>query len=385
MNPSVVIVGAGALGLATAVHLLRAGATDVTVLEAAQPAGASSGLSVGMIQTQHLTDLNIELRAYSRRFLAELESESGLDIAHVGYLRLGFDPADREVYQRSVDIQTSYGITHSHVVNPDEIAQLVPGMKVSDVACGLWGPDDGYIDGHAYCGILLDEVRRRGGVVATNARLLSAESHDGVHILTTDRGVFRADRVVNAAGAWASHIADLLGVTVTVRPERHQALILRTPEPLPYEMPCVMTYSPGSGQDGIFVRHEGHGQLVAGMHSLDPVGEVVDPDNYQGSNDFNFLEDFAAQFETRFPMLADIEVTHGWAGIYPVSPDGLPVAGPHREDDTVFSAAAAGGAGIMLSPIIGRLVSDWIMKGESSLITRPADLLPSRPSLHGGN
>ena len=71
-TPSVVVVGAGALGLCTAYHLADRG-VDVTVIERDHVAGASSGLSVGIIETQYLDPLAIEIRVESMRFFTELE------------------------------------------------------------------------------------------------------------------------------------------------------------------------------------------------------------------------------------------------------------------------------------------------------------------------
>ena len=77
---SVVVVGAGALGLATAWHLTGRGLTDVTVIERGRIAGASSGLSVGIIESQYLDPLAIEVRVDSMRSFAALERAGALDI-----------------------------------------------------------------------------------------------------------------------------------------------------------------------------------------------------------------------------------------------------------------------------------------------------------------
>ena len=88
-SPSVVVVGAGALGLCTAWHLTDRGVTDVTVIERDHVAGASSGLSVGIIETQYLDPLAIEIRVESMRFFTGLERSGALAITRNGYLRLG--------------------------------------------------------------------------------------------------------------------------------------------------------------------------------------------------------------------------------------------------------------------------------------------------------
>ena len=52
-------------------------------------AGASSGLSVGIIETQYLDPLAIEIRVESMRFFTELERAGALAVTRNGYLRLG--------------------------------------------------------------------------------------------------------------------------------------------------------------------------------------------------------------------------------------------------------------------------------------------------------
>src|SRR6266699_6120588 len=56
---SVVVVGGGVIGLSTALNLLELGARDVVLIEANQLGSGSSGLSVGVIETQYLDHIDI--------------------------------------------------------------------------------------------------------------------------------------------------------------------------------------------------------------------------------------------------------------------------------------------------------------------------------------
>ena len=178
-RPSVVIVGAGALGLATAWHLTRRGATDVTVLERGQVAGASSGLSVGIIETQYLDALAIEIRVASMRAFDELEDSGAITITRNGYLRLAHREADLEAFHRSVEKQRSFGVTDCRVVDREGLRELVPDMAVDDLLGGLFGPHDGYIDGHRYCAALASAVIDAGGRVLQETEMLGVDSGGG--------------------------------------------------------------------------------------------------------------------------------------------------------------------------------------------------------------
>ena len=262
---SVVVVGAGALGLCTAYHLRAKGIEDVTVIERAHVAAASSGLSVGIIETQYLDPLAIAVRVVSMRFFGELERAGHLEIVRNGYLRPGHSAADLERFERSAALQRELGVADAVVLDRAGIERLVPDMDCSDFAGGLFGPSDGYIDGHRYCAALaeLSGVRVVGGTELRGHE----RTADGRHRLVTSRGELACDYVVNAAGGWGGRVGELLGAPVRVLPQRHQALIAHLPRELGYVMPSVMDYLPASGDYGLYFRDEGPGRLVAGLHT----------------------------------------------------------------------------------------------------------------------
>ena len=380
-GPSVCIVGAGAIGLECARQLARRGASQVTVLEASQIAAGSSGLSVGIVESQYLDPLEIELRVRALRSFDALQREHGLEIVRNGYLRLGHGEADAARFEESVEIHRALGINDVRVLDAGEIGALIPELRRDDVHAGLYGPASGFIDGHSYCALLAELARADGARVLTGCALLGARQSHGRHRLRTTTGEHVCDLVVNAAGAWAGRVAQLLGCELRLLPQRHQATAVHLVRPLGYLMPSVMDYTPRSGEEGLYFRHERAGQLIAGLHSEEVIEGVADPDAYARTVDADFLESVAAKLATRLPSLADATLAHGWAGLYPVSPDGLPQVGPARGTDSVLSAGGAGGAGIQQAPVIGELVADWILHGEPRAVAGGLRLSPRRRSL----
>ena len=276
---SVVVIGAGALGLATAWQLTERGVTDVTVIERGRIAGASSGLSVGIIETQYLDPLAIAVRVDSLRSFAALEAAGSLEIVRNGYLRLGHREADLAAFARSVEIQHGLGVADSRVVEPSELRRLVPDLRVDDLVGGLFGPSDGYIDGHAYCDALATLVRERGGRILQDTELIGSDPVPAERIrLTTSRGTIDCDVVVNAAGGWAGRAGDILGAPVEILPQRHQALMGRLAVPLDRVMPSIMDYVPASGGFGVYIRDDGPGRFIAGLHTEEVIHDIVDPD-----------------------------------------------------------------------------------------------------------
>ena len=382
-HPSVVVVGAGAIGLCTAFELQELGVRDVTVLEKRHVAGASSGLAVGIIETQYLDPVPIAIRVYAMGFFARLEREAGLRITRNGYLRLAHRAEELAAYERSAAVQRELGVEDATVLDRDEIQRRVPEMVCDDVLGGLFGPSDGFVDPALTCNLIADQLRQRGVTVAQQTELVGADdAPGGGHVLTTTAGELRCDHVVNAAGAWATPVGDLLGAPATVLPQRHQALFVRLPEPLDYVMPSVMDYVPGSGRQGLYFRYDTPTSLVAGLHTEDALHGIVDPDRYRrGGDDLAFLSAVGEQLAERLPAFAEAGLDGVWAGIYPISPDGEPSIGPYRDRPSVHAAFGGGGSGFQSAPGIGRSVAEWIVHGEPRTVPGVVELSPDRASL----
>lgn len=371
------MIGGGALGLCTAFHLTELGVETVTVLERGQIAGESSGLSVGIIETQYLEPLAIEIRARSMDFFRRLEREHGLEITRNGYLRLGRSTDDLAAFERSVAIQRDLSIDDARVLDQDGLRTLVPDLECGDLAGGLFGPSDGYVDGHSYCTLLADLLRDRGVRILTSAPLTEARvAEDGRHALVIPDATLDCDVVVNAAGAWAGRVGRLLDAPAEILPQRHQALVAHLPCALDYVMPSVMDYIPASGEIGLYFRHESAASLIAGLHTEERLHDIVDPDDYTRGAEHEFMAEVARRLAHRLPRLAGARLGGLWAGLYPLGPDGVPVVGPHPEQPTVVAVVGGGGSGLQSSPVLGRLAAEWIVHGEPRTIPAAAVLAP---------
>jgi sarcosine oxidase, subunit beta len=380
----VCVIGAGALGLASALELVRRGAGEVRVLEARHVAAGSSGLSVGIVETQYVRPLDIELRVCAMARFAELERRHGLRIVRNGYLRLAHGAQEMVTFARSVEVQRALGVADARVLDRPGVARLVPDMAVADLAGGLYGPRDGFLDGHLYCTLLAELAVATGAEILAGHELRGgAPRATGGWRLVTSRGELHCDCVVLAAGPWVGRAAALLGCAVPLTPQRHQAVVVHLPRELPYTMPSVMDYTPGAGADGLYFRHERPGQLIAGLHTEEATAAAEDPDRYARGTDPEFLEAVAERLAARLPGLAAAGLGQGWAGLYPVSPDGLPLLGPLPGHPGAFLVGGAGGSGIQLSPVLGALVADWILEGEPRVVPGAHQLALDRESLAG--
>jgi len=136
-SPHVVVIGAGALGMCTAINLVEQGAR-VTVLEARSIASGSSGRSVGVVGTQFTDPFDILLRVHSLRQL-RLWENLGLGFRHIGYLRLARTPEQMRLFAKSVKLQEEAGF-ESRVYQASELKKLVPPINAGASKAGCSAP-----------------------------------------------------------------------------------------------------------------------------------------------------------------------------------------------------------------------------------------------------
>jgi sarcosine oxidase subunit beta len=377
-KPTVCVVGGGAIGLSSSVYLARSGCS-VVLLEQDQLTSGSSSLSVGVYTRQYTDPFEIRMRMYSFDALERLERDTGLHLRRIGYLRLARDVETMQTFADGLDVQRSVGMEDGVLLTRADLSELLPSMRVDDLAGGLFGRSDGYLDGHQLCMTYAEMAQDLGVDIRTRTALLGREP--GVrasHRLITTSGELDADVVVNAAGAWAQRVGEILGAPIEIIPQRHQACVISLESPVPYVVPEVMDYVPGSGEEGLYFRQERDDALIAGLHTNDVLpGQEEDPDTYFRGVESDYVEMLAARLLDRLPGLK-MGVHSGWAGLYPMSRDSQIVVGPPADDPTIISACALGGLGIHLAPPVGRMVAEYATLGSVEFLEGAERLSPER-------
>ena len=282
-------------------------------------------------------------------------------------------------------MQRDLGVTDCRVLDRAALERLVPDLRVDDLAGGLFGPSDGYIDGHGYCDALAAAVRTSGGRVLQDTELVGCERAPGDRLrLTTSRGILDCDVDVNAAGGWAGRVGEIIGAPVEILPQRHQALMGRLATPLDYVMPSIMDYVPSSGGFGVYIRDDGPGRFIAGLHTEEVIHDLVDPDEVGRDSPDEYVRLVADRLARRLPSLLEMRLGDVWAGIYPMRPDGRPVVGPHPGRESVVTVAGAGGSGLQSSPALGGIAADWIVDGRPTTIPAAEGFRPRPGPSHLG-
>ncbi|VVT23423.1 FAD-dependent oxidoreductase [Sphingomonas sp. EC-HK361] len=244
-------------------------------------------------------------------------------------------------------------------------AEWIPGLRAG-WTIGVHEPSCAYIDVGACHGDALARARRAGAVLRTRAALRSAERGGAGWRLTTAAGVFSADILVDAAGAWADPVAAMAGVTpLGIRAFRRTMVQLRT-EPAP---PADLPHIAGLRGDFYF-KPEAGGRLWLSPHD-EIESEAIDvaPEEM----------DVAVAID-RFEHVVDWRVAaveRRWAGLRSFAPDRLPVYGFDGAVPGFFWFAGQGGFGIQTAPAAADLAARLIL-GDAPGAVDPARYAPAR-------
>lgn len=301
----------------------------------------TSALSMGGIRGQFIQPTNILLAARTIEQVSTFRQEHGEEVAHrqLGYLMLYATEQDEAVLRRNIAIQNSHGVD-TRLVGPEQVAEMVPGMRTDDLRGAAYGPQDGYVDPRTLVAAYGRAAVRHGctileGQEITWVRVIG----DRVVSVGSAGEQFAPGIVVNAAGAWSSRLASLYGSTLPIKIYRAQQYILDSPLQAGKLTPLVLDRI-----NAIRFHSEGRGIMFGG-------GEAVpfSDGSWTASPDLTLLPQVRECLVNRLPETKKSEVIHSWAGIVEFTEDFNPIVGwSHPEN--VYTVAAFSGHGMSLAP-----------------------------------
>ena len=236
----------------------------------------------------------------------------------------------------------------------------MPDAAVDDIEFGLFGPDDGYANPKAVLRAMRAIAEDAGVEYIRGDVSAIRRTMNRVTGVAVDSGAIDTPIVVNAAGAFAGHIAALAGVSLPVLPVRQQLFRCDLPRQWEYRFPMVIDPS------GLHWRHD-DAVVSAGPDRI--VLAKTKHDETAGENftcdDARWPAEFYPHLIRRMPPFAGLTPLEGWAGLYEMTPDHNPIIGRHPDVDGFFLANGFSGHGLMMAPATGKALAEIITTGAS--------------------
>ena len=361
----VLVIGAGAVGCALAYNLAAKGRRNVLVVDRDAIGEGSTGRCAGGVRQQFSTEVNIRIGMLSVRILERFQELTGqtADFKQIGYLLVAPDPEAMSDLRTNLALQHEVGVADVREVGVDEIARLVPGLRVDDLAGGTFCPTDGIAGPSELTQGYAHAARKQGVKFFEGLEVTGLERRGRAWRVQTPRGEIRANAVVLCAGAWSARLGEMAGISVPVTPYRRHIFVTKPFKGITRQTPMTVDY-----RTSFYFHPEGDGVLLG-------MSDPAEPPSFRTDVDWDFLDHLVEHATERFPGLETAEIMTGWAGLYEVTPDHQAIIG-ESDQAGLWLACGFSGHGFMQAPAVGDLCSDMMLGRDPAFSL--AALRPSR-------
>lgn len=366
-----IIIGAGIAGASAGYELSRYGKTLLLERED-QPGYHSTGRSAAFFAE---TYGNATVRALTRGarpfFDSPPEGFSDTPLTNAcGALHIATHDQSPCLESFHAELSDLSGIVER--VPSDVLYAKCPALKPGLYTGGVWDPGAKEIDVHALHQGFLSGFRGRGGVLQTHADVDALNYDSGVWRVNAEGRTYEAACIINAAGAWADHVAALADVPpLGLTPKRRTVITFDAPEGVnPEGWPLVIDV-----EERFYFKPEA-GRLLASPADETPMDPCdVQPDEIDVAT--------AAYRVEQATTLTIRRIVSKWAGLRSFFADKTPTLGFDQQAPGFFWLAGQGGYGIQTSPSLGRLAAalitgEGVPKDLQALGVRAEALDPAR-------
>lgn len=365
---SVVIIGAGVMGLGVAWQLSKAG-RRVIVLEKNTPGSGASRAAAGMLapmaelQYDEAPLLEFSMASQKRwpSFVQELEADAGTSVEYEtsGTLLVAWDRDEADDLKRHYDYQKSVGMQVEWLSGRGlrRLEKMLSPRIVGGVHCA----DDVQVSNRRYVEALEAAARAQGADIRTGVEVqrLIYEDDKVLGVETTQGEKIYAEMTVVAAGAWSHALQIPARVPLHIRPVKGQMMALQMDPKAP-----LLRHVIRRRLEGVYLVPKSDGTLVVGGTS-----EEMGFDDRITAYGLRHLLEHAFEI---VPSIDELPVKETWVGFRPAGRDSGPLLGR----SSVPGLAMITGHfrhGIQLSPLSIDVVTAAILNDELPQIAQAFD------------
>ena len=402
---SVIIIGGGIIGLCSAYYLAKEG-VEVTVIDKSDMADGCSYGNAGMIVPSHIIPmaqpgvihqgikwmfnakspfyikpaLSMDLLAWLIQFYKN-SNQDHVNKSLVPLRNLSF--FSKELYREFEQSANEFGYQEKGLLmlynsekmgeeeikigkvaeelgievdflNQQEVSKLENGLKV-DALGAVHYKSDAHLSPNHFIAFLKSGLNQMGGKLISNCSLIDFKVSEGkIMELLTNKGNFKADEFVIAAGSWSVEIAKKLGAKLHILPGKGYSFNVEKPLVKP-TIPAI---------------------LCEGKVAVTPLGEAVRfggtleiTNNSDTKINIKRLQGIVEKVNQFYPDINVIlpEKEKVWHGFRPCTPTGLPIIEKSKRIKNLTIATGHAMMGLSLAPASGKLVSELLMGKKTSV------------------
>ena len=300
-----------------------------------------------------LRDLNLE----SRRLFGELTAEEDFGLVQRGLLMLC--KTNKGLAEEAEVAEAAHEIGLKAVVlDAKATAKLDPDITM-DVAGAVHFPQDCHLSPARFVSSIRKRILELGGVIESSVNIDRIESGNGRVTAVSGNGKrFEGGKFVIAGGSWSAELLETIGLKLPLQAGKGYSLTL----PAPPELPQLCSIF---AEAKVAITPMGHSLRFGGTMEVGGLDLSINPARVHG---------IVKSVQSYFPKFSESDFSNikPWAGLRPVSPDGIPYLGKVTGLPNLIAATGHAMMGLSLAPVSGRLVAD-LLAGDTPF--RPIDAM----------
>jgi glycine/D-amino acid oxidase-like deaminating enzyme len=368
-SKSAAVVGAGAFGGWTALHLLRRG-YQVTLLDAWGPGNARSSSAGGesrvirgsyganQAYTQLVARALVLWRQNQAKWDTQLLHETGA---------LFMASSEDDAQRASMKALREVGLPFDHLTGP-EAAKRFPQINFEGRDSMVFERQAGYLTSRRACEVVMEGFVKEGGhyrgLAAKPGAIRSAEMQE---LLLSGGYTLRADQYVFACGPWMGKVFPQ-EIGPLIQPARQIGLFFGLPRGVenlqegacPVWLDAGSYYGiPGNGFRGMKIVGHTLGDEYDPAHPWDPdrADRIAPPDRFAAPREY---------LGFRFPAMKGAPLVESFVCQYENSPDENYILDRHPGCQNAWFAGGGSGHGFKNCPAVGELMAD-LVEGKKSV------------------
>jgi len=379
-----IVIGAGSVGAPTAYFLAEQGLKVLVIDELASSGQGQNKAAIGGVRATHSDPAKIQICLQSLDIFSNWKEKIGTDIGwkEGGYCFPIYRENEEKILKSILPIQKKAGLDIDWY-DSKGIMKVVPGINHNGLIGGTYSPHDGQVSPLLSSESFTNEAMK----LRTEFRFLEkvedliTEGDKGnllVKGVKTNKGEYRAETIVNAAGADATDICKMAGLDIPVNPDSHEAGISAPIKS--FLEPLVVDIRPGpEGKTANFY----FGQNLEGQIIFCYTPLKIFPGTDRRSTS-EFMPIMARRMVNLIPRLKNLTIRRLWRGLYPMTPDGVAVVGKPSGVEGLYLGIGMCGQGFMMGPGVGLNLANLITKGKPSIKKEVFDLLSPNRDFYSG-
>lgn len=412
----VVVIGAGILGIMTAINLAERGLSVVAV-EKGEIAGEQSCRFYGQVMTYKMPDATFQLHHLGKHRWREMNAKVGADTSYrtQGRVEVPYDEEDLEnvrtwitAKNREVGSEIPF---KTRIIQGGELEQRLRGASSNWPIAGF-EEDAGSLDAEIASFVMAEYAKKIGVRIYTNCAARGLETQAGViSDVVTEKGAIKTSRVVVAGGSWSRLFMQNLGVDVPTLPAYQSQQLIG-----------AATHAPGGNvalPGNIYFREQADGtyatsprvvvapvvkesftygykylpllaipdfpvhlaineQLISSFVQpttwrLDEISPFEKNRLMTAAPDIPELDASLVKLRSEFPAFKDSQLLDQWSGAMAIAPDENPIISTVNEYPGLVINTATGW-GMTESPVSSELTADLLLGKGPVLDAEPFSL-----------